>query len=334
VQSVRVDQLSKRFDQTTAVADVSLQVQAGEFFTLLGPSGCGKTTLLRLLAGLEEPTGGTIRFADDRMDGVPAHKRNIGMVFQNYAIFPHMSVAENVAYGLRARHCPTAEVGDRVREALDLVEMLQYHDRRPDQLSGGQQQRVALARAMATRPALLLMDEPLSNLDARLRLAMREEVRRLQRRVGITTLYVTHDQEEALAISDRIAVMEAGHLRQVGTPAEVYHRPASRMVAEFVGTCSLVAAGEFTLGLRPEMVRVRAAGADVPPGHVTLTGQVEDETFLGYLVRIRVRLDTGEVLVALSGRPPGTFPIGSTVVAAYSPESAYRFDSRTGERLV
>ncbi|HWI62813.1 MAG TPA: ATP-binding cassette domain-containing protein, partial [Symbiobacteriaceae bacterium] len=234
--AVRLEKVAKRFEDVTAVAGVSLDLEPGELFTLLGPSGCGKTTLLRLLAGLELPDAGAIFFGNNRVDQEPSYRRNIGMVFQNYAIFPHMSVADNVAYGLRARKLPEREVQERVAEALTQVEMADYGARRPDQLSGGQQQRVALARALATRPAVLLMDEPLSNLDARLRQSMRAEIRRLQKQVGITTIYVTHDQEEALAISDRIAVMEAGKILQVGSPVEIYRRPAHKAVAAFVGT--------------------------------------------------------------------------------------------------
>lgn len=349
---VRIEEVIKRFDAVTAVGGVSLDIAPGELFTLLGPSGCGKTTLLRLLAGLEVPDGGRIYFGDRRVDGEPAYQRNIGMVFQNYAIFPHMSVADNVAYGLRARKLPDSEVKARVAEALELVQMAGYGERRPDQLSGGQQQRVALARALATRPAVLLMDEPLSNLDARLRQSMRAEIRRLQRQVSITTVYVTHDQEEALAISDRIAVMEEGRIRQVGSPLDIYRRPAHQAVASFVGTCSLISAeiegdwvlaggkrferafkspppGPIQIGLRPEMLKPLPVGW-APPGEVALNGTVEEETFLGTFSTVRVRLTTGEHVVAMSTQPPGSFPKGARLVVAFRPEDAIAFHAGGG----
>ena len=352
MQTVRIENVAKRFEQVAAVAGVSVEIEAGELFTLLGPSGCGKTTLLRLLAGLETPDTGTIHFGKDRVDTEPVYRRNIGMVFQNYAIFPHMTVGDNVAYGLRARKRPDSEVAKRVAEALEMVQMADYGARRPDQLSGGQQQRVALARALATRPAVLLMDEPLSNLDARLRHSMRAEIRSLQKQVGITTVYVTHDQEEALAISDRIAVMEQGQIRQVGSPVEIYRRPAHQGVASFVGTCSAVAAeldgdrmtaggkrferafrtppvGPVVLGLRPEMLKPLPVGWE-PPGEVALNGTVEEETFLGGFSSVRVRLTTGERVVALSARPPGSFPPGAKLVVAFRPEEAFVFDVATG----
>ncbi|HYF76297.1 MAG TPA: ABC transporter ATP-binding protein [Symbiobacteriaceae bacterium] len=331
MQTVRIKEITKRFDQVLAVAGVSLDLEAGELFTLLGPSGCGKTTLLRLLAGLEAPDSGAIYFGQQRVDQAPVYARNIGMVFQNYAIFPHMSVADNVAYGLRARKLPESAVKTRVAEALEQVQMAEYGPRRPDQLSGGQQQRVALARALATRPAVLLMDEPLSNLDARLRLSMRAEIRRLQKRVGITTIYVTHDQEEALAISDRIAVMEAGRILQVGSPVQIYRRPAHRAVAAFVGTCSFIQAGPLTLGLRPEMVTVLPMSQVAPPDRELLRGTVEEEIFQGAFLSVRVRLATGESVVGLSPLAPGTFAEGTPVRLAYNPAEAYRFDGRTGE---
>src|SRR5574337_261585 len=233
--TLTIENVRKRYAEVEALAGVSLLIRGGEFFTLLGPSGCGKTTLLRCVAGFLRPDGGRLLCDGERLDLLPAHKRDIGMVFQNYAIFPHLTVFENVAYGLRARRVPPAEMRRRVTEALRLVQMEALADRRPDQLSGGQQQRVALARAMAIRPRLLLMDEPLSNLDAKLRVEMRTEIRRLQKELGITTIYVTHDQEEALAISERLAVMHAGRVEQVGFPWDVYLAPQSAFVAQFIG---------------------------------------------------------------------------------------------------
>lgn len=237
-------QISKRFGPVRAVDDVSLTIEEGEFFTLLGPSGCGKTTLLRLVAGFYQPDAGEIRFGDRRVNEVPPHKRETGMVFQNYALFPHLSVYENVAYGLKARKVPGPEIRRRIGAILGGVQLEGLEDRAPSQLSGGQQQRVALARALVISPQILLMDEPLSNLDARLRVSMREEIRRIQKDLGITTIYVTHDQEEAMAVSDRLAILNKGKVEQIGTPPEIYYRPHSRFAAEFMGGNNIL---EFTV---------------------------------------------------------------------------------------
>ena len=225
----------KRYGDFTALSNASLKIEKGEFFTLLGPSGCGKTTLLRMIAGFNSIEGGDFFFGDKRINDVPAHKRDIGMVFQNYAIFPHMTVEENVAYGLKARKTPRGEIDRRVKEALELVQILPLAKRKPSELSGGQQQRVALARALVIEPDVLLMDEPLSNLDAKLRVEMRSVIKRIQNDVGITTVYVTHDQEEAMAVSDRIAVMNGGVIQHVSTPKSIYQRPANQFVANFIG---------------------------------------------------------------------------------------------------
>lgn len=238
---LRVRNLVKRFpDGTIAVDDLSLDVPQGALFTLLGPSGCGKTTTLRMIAGLEAPTRGHIMLDGDDFTTVPVHRRGIGMVFQSYALYPHMTVFENVAYGLRVRRLPQPEIRRRVSEALALVGLEAFAHRRPAELSGGQQQRVALARALVYQPRLLLLDEPLSNLDAKLRVHMREEIRRIQKSAGITTVYVTHDQEEALAISDQIAILNKGRLAQVGAPHDVYERPASAFVADFIGRANFL----------------------------------------------------------------------------------------------
>ena len=232
--------VSKRFDQTPAVSDVSLDVERGEFFGLLGPSGCGKTTTLRMIAGLEKPDSGSIEFDGADITNRPAERRGFGMVFQNYALFPHLNVAENVAFGLRARHKPTAEIKDRVSSALELVQLPGYDKRRVDELSGGQQQRVAIARAIAIEPALLLFDEPLSNLDVTLREATRSELRELVARLGLTAVYVTHDQEEAFALCDRISVMMGGRILQTGPPKDLYEHPAQLPVARFLGRNNLI----------------------------------------------------------------------------------------------
>ena len=326
---LEISGLVKRYGEQAALDGVSVAAGAGEFFTLLGPSGCGKTTLLRCVAGFARPDAGRIVSDGARLDTLPAHARDIGMVFQNYAIFPHLSVRENIAYGLRARRVPGAELARRVRDALDLVQMADLAARMPTQLSGGQQQRVALARALVVRPRLLLMDEPLSNLDARLRVTMRGEIRRIQRELGITTLYVTHDQEEALAVSDRVAVMERGRVEQVGTPWEVYAEPQTAFVARFVGLSNAlegaivaregrrvtVEAGGLRLQgetdlpgarllavFRPEAVQLDAGGATAvsrPGGEGTLVGA----EFLGAVLRCTIRTATGALIAADVHKP-------------------------------
>src|SRR5689334_22905528 len=238
---IALREVTKRFASTTAVDRVSLDIGDGELFTLLGPSGCGKTTLLRLLAGFVAVDDGEIRFGTRRVDGLPPHARNIGMVFQNYALWPHMTVRGNVTYGLRLRKLSAAEIGRRMAAGLARVNLTGLEDRYPGQLSGGQQQRVALARALVLNPDILLLDEPLSNLDAKIRVQVRGEIRALQRDLAITTIYVTHDQEEALSLSDRVAVMKDGRVLQVGRPRELYERPRTRFVADFVGTNNLLA---------------------------------------------------------------------------------------------
>ncbi len=239
--SIRIQQLTKRFGPATALDGLSLEIGAGELFFLLGPSGCGKTTLLRSLAGFYIPDAGRIFFGDEDVTTLAPHKRNTGMMFQSYALWPHMTVAENVAFGLEERKVPKEETKRRVAEALESVRMADYAARRPNELSGGQQQRVALARALVIRPRCLLLDEPLSNLDAKLRLEMRTEIRRVCKEFKLTTVYVTHDQKEALSISDRMAILDRGRVLQVGTPREVYRRPVCRTVANFIGETDFIA---------------------------------------------------------------------------------------------
>ncbi len=238
--SIRIQGVSKHFGTVVALQDVSLEIGAGELFFLLGPSGCGKTTLLRMLAGFVAPEGGRIFFDDEDVTALAPHKRNTGMVFQSYALWPHLTVAENVAFGLEERKLPAREIAQRTGEALAAVHMTEHGQRRPGELSGGQQQRVALARALVIRPRCLLLDEPLSNLDARLRTELRSEIRRIARESRLTTVYVTHDQKEALSIADRIAIMDAGRIMQIGTAAEVYRRPRTRAVADFVGETDFI----------------------------------------------------------------------------------------------
>jgi iron(III) transport system ATP-binding protein len=269
---VTIRNLTKRFGNTAALRNVSLEIQAHELFFLLGPSGCGKTTLLRILAGFYQPDEGGLAFGDRSMNGVAPHRRRTGMVFQNYALWPHMTVAENVAYGLEVRSLRADEIKRRVTDALAIVQMERFGDRTPNQLSGGQQQRIALARALVIEPDVLLLDEPLSNLDAKLRLEMREEIRRIHQQTRITTIYVTHDQKEALSLADRIAVLRDGIVEQVGDPRTVYRHPANRFVADFIGetnwlTATVKSLSDGQLALDTEAGLIWApAGADVGIG--------------------------------------------------------------------
>jgi ABC-type Fe3+/spermidine/putrescine transport system ATPase subunit len=327
VAGIVISGVSRTFGSTSnrvrAVDGVSLEVGEGEFFTLLGPSGCGKTTLLRMIAGFCELDSGEIRFGRERIDQLPAHVRDIGMVFQNYAVFPNLTVAGNVAYGLRARKVAGAEVGRRVDEALALVQLGGYGGRWPHQLSGGQLQRVAIARALVIRPRVLLFDEPLSNLDARLRVSMRTEIRELQKSLGITAIYVTHDQEEAMSVSDRIALMNAGRLEQVGVPVDIYRHPVSRFAAEFMGTTNLVPgrivgrAVDQLVSLRPEALRF---AAEAPQGWPVLSGTLARVELLGPIMRLDVRLDDGTILkAAMLDVPERSLQAGAAVALAYDP---------------
>jgi len=311
---VTIQGVVKRFGAVTAVDAVDLTVADGELFTLLGPSGCGKTTLLRLLAGFYQPDGGTIRFGDRVVNGLAPYERRIGMVFQNYALWPHMTVAENIGYGLRLRRLPREEVAQRLQEGLRKVNLTGFEARYPGQLSGGQQQRVALARALVLNPDILLLDEPLSNLDAKIRIQVRAEIRRLQRELAITTIYVTHDQEEALSLSDRVAVMRDGRVLQVGPPRDLYERPRTRFVADFVGTNNLVpgevesrAAAGADMVVRTALgpLRAIANGAvsarcvlAVRPEGNRVAGRVSLVSYLGSTVRYDVETEAGLVLKA------------------------------------
>ena len=318
---IHIKNVHRTFGTVRAVDGVDLTIGEGEFFTLLGPSGCGKTTLLRMIAGFCELDGGEIRFGETRIDKLSAHRRDIGMVFQNYAVFPNLSVAGNVAYGLKARRVPADEIGPRVEEALRLVQLQGYGERQPHQLSGGQLQRVAIARALVIRPQVLLFDEPLSNLDARLRVSMRGEIRDLQKALGITSIYVTHDQEEAMSVSDRIALMNAGKLEQVGVPADIYRKPASRFAAEFMGTTNLVEATKLGLAapvwvsLRPEVLRF---AEEAPAGWHRVAGAITHVEMLGPLTRLDVRLANGTVLrAAMLDAPLLVLAEGQAVALAF-----------------
>ena len=309
----------KRFDDFVALDHVSLQIPKGSFVTLLGPSGCGKTTLMRQLAGFSEPEEGDVLVNGKRMNGLPPFKRNTPLVFQEYALFPHMTVYENISYGLKLKKAPKEEMDKRVAEMLEMFNLAGLEKRFPKQMSGGQQQRVAIARAIVSEPRLLLLDEPLSNLDAKLRVEVRTELRQLQQKLGITTIYVTHDQDEALSMSDIIAVMRSGRIEQIGSPWEIYFRPVNRFVADFVGTVNFLvgkilraeektltidysgmelrvpaeadaAEGEIvTLVVRPECIRLAGPDEAVPGGAV-LDGVIENYSFLGRMIRYWVRV--------------------------------------------
>jgi len=320
--------LAKRYGDFYAVREVSLSIKDGEFLVLLGPSGCGKTTTLRMVAGFIEPTAGHVKLAGNDVTTLPPWKRNAGMVFQSYALFPHMTVAENVAFGLEMRKLPKADIARRVEEALSLVRLSGLGGRLPRQLSGGQQQRVALARALAIRPDVLLLDEPLSNLDAKLRQEVRVEIRELQRQLGLTTVMVTHDQEEALTMADRLVVMNEGSVMQVGSQRDLYERPADRFVAGFVGRTTFLAGaieapgrfrtegglaiacsggqpGPATLSLRPERLEIDAAGQAGLDN--SLAGTVEFVSYLGALTDIHVRLSPSDRLVVQIANREGGF---------------------------
>jgi len=344
---VSIERLKKQFGGSVAVSDFSLDIADGELVAFLGPSGCGKTTTLRMIAGFIEPTAGTIRIGDVDVTPLPVHKRNTGMVFQRYALFPHMTVAENVSFGLEMHKVPAAERDARIRTVLDMVRMTQLRDRYPRQLSGGQQQRVAIARALAIQPKVFLLDEPLSNLDAKLRVEVREEIRALQQRLGLTTIFVTHDQEEALAIADRMAIMHDGKVQQVGAPQTLYEQPANLFVADFLGKMNFFrgapdgaafvtergtriaaqsgAGGARHLGVRPERVRLAAQPGD---GNA-LPGTVESAVYLGSLLEVRVQLDSGETVSSqvANGAPRGQAPIGtgSRVYACFEPADCVLF---------
>jgi putative spermidine/putrescine transport system ATP-binding protein len=339
--------LTKRFGAVTAVDEFALAIAEGELVTLVGGSGCGKTTTLRMIAGFEIPDAGEILLDGHVVNHLPPQQRGIGIVFQSYALFPTMSVGENIAFGLRVARWPEAKVRERVGELLDLVKLAGMEGRYPHQLSGGQQQRVALARALARRPGILLLDEPLSALDAKIRATLRAEVRKIQQEVGITTLYVTHDQEEALSISDRIVVMRDGRIEQVGRPVEIYARPLTRFVADFIGVsnlleCRVLAPAEGAVGwgshvlkvggpltgpagervwvsIRPEKLALYTVPAQPPPGSNCLAGQVEVITFLGAVVRLEVSVNGRAVWVDLPAERADPLERKAKVVLTFTP---------------
>src|SRR5262245_9706962 len=348
VTAITIENVARQFGPVRAVDDVTLTIRDGEFFTLLGPSGCGKTTLLRMVVGFCELDRGRILFGERRIDTLPPHRRNTGMVFQNYAVFPNLTVGDNVAYGLRARKLPANDIRQKVERALVLVQLAGFGGRWPHQLSGGQLQLVAIARAVVIEPHVLLLDEPLSNLDAKLRVEMRAEIRRLQKLLGITVIYVTHDQEEALAVSDRIAVMRAGRIEQVGEPRAIYEQPATAFVAEFVGTSNLLrgtiqqrdgemvdimvagvsvrmraAAGlvgdRVVVSLRPEALSLLAPGEVLRAGWARIVGLLSEVEYLGPVTRFTVQLADGSPLRLMALAPPAT---AGEVIVAFDPGRA------------
>jgi spermidine/putrescine transport system ATP-binding protein len=349
---IRLIDLEKRFGAVRAVDGVTLEIRTGEFFSLLGPSGCGKTTTLRMIGGFELPTVGRIELRGRDVTWDPPDKRPVNMVFQNYALFPHLDVEGNVGFGLRRRHVDRAETRRRVGEALDLVHLAGYGPRRPNQLSGGQQQRVALARALINQPNVLLLDEPLGALDLKLRKQLQVELKRVQTEVGITFVYVTHDQEEALTMSDRIAVMHRGRVEQLGTPEGLYERPLTRFVADFIGTtniltgsvesidgpvarirlgadavCHAVGTGlalghTVELSVRPEGVELRATNGHAGDNAAALAGKIEQVAYLGGSIQYRVRTDGGLTITAVTPATGDRHAVGGKVDLMWSPDKA------------
>ena len=343
---LEIENLRKSYGAQNVVQDFNLAIRRGEFVSFLGPSGCGKTTTLRTVAGFEEPSAGEIRIDGRDVTDLRPNQRNVGMVFQSYALFPNMSVADNVGFGLKVAKRPAAEIAPRVAEMLRLIKLPQLGDRYPYQLSGGQQQRVALARALAIKPKVLLLDEPLSALDAKIRVSLRDEIKAVQRELGITTIYVTHDQEEALSMSDRIVVMNEGRIEQIGTPFEIYNYPRTRFVASFVGTLNLlkarvldVSAGRVAIdgqevvasrgvglaqvgetrsvALRPEAILLREG----EPGRNRMSGTIEEVSFLGSVVRIRVRFKENAVSLDTFNNPNAPPPErGQNATVSFAPE--------------
>ncbi len=351
---LELSDVRKSFAQSVAVELVNLQVERGEFVSFLGPSGCGKTTTLRMIAGFEMPTSGAILIDGVDVTNRPPNRRNVGMVFQSYALFPNMTVANNIGFGLKVAGQPAEAIRERVTEMLRIIHMPEFAERYPSQLSGGQQQRVALARALAIRPQVLLLDEPLSALDAKIRVSLRQEIRAIQRQLGITTIYVTHDQEEALSLSDRILVMSQGRVEQLGTPFEIYNFPRTRFVASFVGTLNVIPAkvldagtgrldvdgqeihaarplvdarpGQMvTLALRPEIISLN--GTNGAANH--LRGTVEDIMFLGSIVRIRARFREHVIHFDMFNAPHLSLPErGGEVALSFPPEACLILDEQ------
>jgi spermidine/putrescine transport system ATP-binding protein len=340
---VTIEGVTKRFDDVVAVDDLSLEIERGSFFALLGPSGCGKTTTLRMIGGFEDPTDGLIYLGDTEVSSLPSYKRDVNTVFQSYALFPHLSIFENVAFGLRRKGVGRAEVTQRVGEALELVDLAGREKRKPSQLSGGQQQRVALARALVNRPRVLLLDEPLGALDLKLRKQMQLELKRIQHEVGITFVHVTHDQEEAMTMADQIAVMDSGHIEQLGTPTELYETPRTAFVAGFLGVSNLIegtaqngavetagglrlrvsslngASGPIQIGVRPEKIHLNGSEENRIPGRVL------ESAYIGVATQYVIDTDVGRLMVFAQNTHGSAEPIGpgSSVTLTFSPESTF-----------
>ena len=358
--NIKIRDAVKKYGDNTIISDLSLDIKEGEFFTLLGPSGCGKTTLLRMIAGFNSIEGGDFYFGDTRINDMDPAKRNIGMVFQNYAIFPNMTVEKNVAFGLKNRKLPSDEIASKTDQFLKLMKIDEYRDRMPERLSGGQQQRVALARALAITPDVLLMDEPLSNLDAKLRVEMRTVIKQIQNDVGITTVYVTHDQEEAMAVSDRIAVMNAGDIQQIGTPKVLYQRPANLFVATFIGHTNVIDAklkekdGEGYLvlpggyevkvdTLRKEEIYDRNVKASIRPEELVVDADskegilatIDDAVFLGLNTHYFVHFEDGETAeIVQESKIDSIIEKGSKIRLGVKTEKINIFDETGAYNLV
>ncbi|HYN35790.1 MAG TPA: ABC transporter ATP-binding protein [Actinomycetota bacterium] len=364
MSDVRLENLTKSFKETTAVDGISLTIKEGEFFSLLGPSGCGKTTTLRMIGGFEDPTSGTVHLGDQDVTALPPYKRNVNTVFQSYALFPHLTVHENVAYGLKRKNVAKSEIKSRVEDMLKLVDLEGYDKRRTTQLSGGQQQRVALARALVNRPGVLLLDEPLGALDLKLRKQMQVELKRIQSEVGITFVYVTHDQEEAMTMSNRLAVMNAGKFEQVGVPQEVYELPATSFVAGFLGASNLllgevvgvegnvaevklaaggsvalpasrlpVDRGEVSIGVRPEKIEIHSAAAPASGISNSINATVLVSTYTGVSTSYECKTDDGSkvvVYVQNLGTDVESLGGGAKVRLAWDPEHTFAVSSQNG----
>ena len=350
---IRIDHVTKRFDEVVAVDDLSLEIESGRFYALLGPSGCGKTTTLRMIGGFEEPTSGLIELQGQDVTWLPPYRRNVNTVFQNYALFPHLSIYENVAFGLRRKKVKGGDLKGRVDEMLRIVGLEGFGGRKPRQLSGGQQQRVALARALVNRPRVLLLDEPLGALDLKLRKEMQLELKRIQHEVGITFVHVTHDQEEAMTMADRIVIMNAGHIEQLGTPSDLYERPHTSFVAGFLGVSNLLAgtvtgedrvrladgsevhvpqetlagrSGAVSIGVRPEKLRI--GGGEVN----TLAGTVSESAYIGVSTQYIVDTPAGAVTVYVQNDRPGAEGAspGQQLELGWSPESTFVVEAQEG----
>jgi len=356
--SVEISNLRKLYGNVVALSDINISIESGAFFTLLGPSGCGKTTLLRTIAGFHFQNSGTISVDGKSIENIPAYKRDVGMVFQDYAVFPHLSVTDNVAFGLKQRKLKRADINEKVKEALRVVQLDEFAERMPHELSGGQQQRVGLARAIVINPTVLLMDEPLSNLDAKLRVDLRAELRNIQKSMGMTTVYVTHDQEEALAMSDVVCVMYDGIIQQAASPTEIYKRPANKFVANFVGGNNFLKTthknGKLTLeagqtvvaeievdcdvvsAVRPEVISLHVDGDTVKAGAVTVPVIIEQISFIGREMEVHGRAQNGELLKVISRPDEGVLERGAGTKALFSfdkDEVSFFEDHQTGLRV-